>query len=90
MANLAIVVVTLENTEGTTTSSGSELILPTDLPSIEEELLKIAAAMKGIETPKLTKTDVMRLRILIQNSTRYQKRFIEYIDYRKIELSDRS
>ena len=54
MANLAIVVVTLENTEGTTTF-GSELIVPTDLPSIEEELLKIAAAMKGIETRKLTK-----------------------------------
>ena len=87
---MAIVVVTLENTEGTTTSSGSELILPTDLPSIEEELLKIAAAMKGIETSKLTKTDVMMLRTLIQNSTRYQKRFIEYIGYRKIELGDRS
>ena len=48
-------------------------------------LLKLAAAMKALENLKLTKTDVMRLRTLIQTSTIYQKKLAEYIDYRRIE-----
>ena len=81
---LGLKVVTLENTEGSTTSSG-ELILPEDLPSIEMTLLKLAAAMKALEDSKLTKTDIMRLRTLIQTSTVYQKRFAEYVGYRRNE-----
>jgi hypothetical protein len=54
MAHLAIVVVPSVFFRVTTTSSGSELILSTHLPGIEEALLKLAAAMKGIETKKLT------------------------------------
>ena len=84
LRRLGLKVVTIENNEGTTTTS-SELILPEDLPSIEEALLKLAAAMKALENPKLTKTDVMRLRTLIQTSTIYQKRLAEYVGYRKIE-----
>ena len=82
LRRLGLKVVTLENTEGSTTS---ELILPEDLPSIEMTLLKLAAAMKALEDPKLTKTDIMRLRTLIQTSTIYQKRFAEYVGYRQIE-----
>jgi len=41
--------------------------------------------MKALEDPKLTKTDIMRLRTLIQTSTIYQKRFAEYVGYRRIE-----
>ena len=48
-------------------------------------LLKRAAAMKALEDSKLTKTDIMRLRTLIQTSTVYQKRYAEYVDYRRIE-----
>ena len=81
---LGLKVVTLQNDEGSTTSSG-ELILPDDLPSIEIVLLKLAAAMKALEDLKLTKTDIMRLRTLIQTSTVYQKRFAEYVGYRRIE-----
>ena len=82
LRRLGLKVVTLENTEG---STSSELILPKDLPSIEEALLMLAAAMKALEDSKLTKTDVMRLRTLIQASTIYQKRLAEYVDYRRIE-----
>ena len=60
---LGLKVVTLENSEGTTTSC-SALILPEDLPSIEMTLLKLVVAMKALEDPKLTKNDVMRLRTL--------------------------
>ena len=88
LRRLGLKVVSIENAEGTTTSSSDsegELILPEDLPSIEEALLKLAAAMKALENPKLTKTDVMRLRTLIQTSVLYQKRFAEYVGYLKIE-----
>ena len=84
LRRLGLKVVTLENREGSTTSS-SELILPEDLPSIEMTLLKLAAAMKALEDPKLTKTDIMRLRTLIQTSAVYQKRFAEYVGYWRIE-----
>ena len=59
--------------------------MPTDLPSIEEGLLKLVAVMKALDNRKLTKTDVMRLRTLIQTSTIYQQKFAEYVGYRKIE-----
>jgi DNA-binding CsgD family transcriptional regulator len=77
-------VVTLKNDEGTTTSN-TELIVPQDLPSIEEALLKLVAAMKALENSNLTKTDILRLRTLIQSSTIYQKRLAEYINFRRIE-----
>jgi hypothetical protein len=84
LRRLGLKVVTVENSEGST-SSGSELILPDDLPSVEQALLKLASAMKALENPNLTKTDVMRLRTLIQTSTIYQKRFAEYVGYRYLE-----
>ena len=84
LRRLGLKVVTLENREG---STSSELILPEDLPSVEMTLLKLAAAMKALEDPKLTKTDVMRLRTLIQAITIYQKRYAEYVDYRRIAVS---
>ena len=74
----------LENREGST-STFEELILPEDLPSVEMTLIKLAAAMKALEDPKLTKTDVMRLRTLIHTCTVYQKLFAEYVGYRRIE-----
>ena len=37
-----------------------------ELPSVEEALKKLAAAMNALETPGLSKAEVMRLRSLIQ------------------------
>ena len=51
LRRLGLKVVTLENREGSTSTS-EELILPEDLPSVEEALLKLAAAMKALENPK--------------------------------------
>ena len=62
-----------------------DLILPEDLPSVETVLKTAAAAMAGLETPGLSKTEVMRLRALIQSAAVYQVRIAEYIDYRRIE-----
>ena len=62
-----------------------DLILPEELPSVETVLKKAAAAMAGLETPGLSKTEVMRLRALIQSAAVYQVRIAEYMDYRRIE-----
>jgi DNA-binding NarL/FixJ family response regulator len=56
LRRLGLKVVTIENNEGTTTTS-SELILPEDLPSIEEALLKLAAAMKALENRTKTRSN---------------------------------
>ena len=53
-----------KNTPSTTTFD--KLILPDELPSIEEELKTLVGALKGLETPKLDKTDVLRLHNIIQ------------------------
>jgi hypothetical protein len=76
------VVVHPEKSERTTTT---ELILPEDLPSVEEALKILAAAMEALKTPGLSKTEVMRLRSLIQAASAYQVKFAAYVDYRGIE-----
>ena len=63
----------------------STLVLPKELPSVETVLKKAAAAMGELETPGLSKTEVMRLRALIQSTAVYQVRIAEYMDYRRIE-----
>jgi inosine/xanthosine triphosphate pyrophosphatase family protein len=83
LRRLGLKVVTIKNSGATTTSS--ELIMPEDLPSVEEALLKVAAAMNALEKPGLSKTEIMRLRALIQTSGIYQQRFAEYVNYRQIE-----
>ena len=82
LRRLGLKVVTIKNIGATTTS---EHIIPVELISIEEALKKLVAAMNALENPELTKTDVMRLRTLIQTSTVYQKRLAEYLDFRGIE-----
>ena len=63
----------------------STLVLPKDLPSVETVLKKAAAALVGLETPGLSKTEVMRLRALIQSAAVYQVKIAEYMEYRRIE-----
>ena len=82
LRRLGLKVVTIKNSGATTTS---EHIIPTELISIEEALKKLVAAMNALENPELTKTDIMRLRTLIQTSGVYQKRLAEYLDFRGIE-----
>ena len=83
LMRLGLKVVTLEKSTGTTTS---ELIMPEELPSVEEALKDQVAAMNELKTPGLSKTEIMRLRTLVQVSNLYQKRIAEYIDYRGLEV----
>ena len=41
--------------------------------------------MTALETIDTSKTEIMRLRTLIQTSSLYQKRIAEYMDYRGLE-----
>jgi len=69
----------------TTSNAAAEIILPKELYNVEEALVMLAGAMKVLQTPGLSKTEVMRLRSLIQASSVYQAKFVEYVDYRGIE-----
>ncbi|MGE5532786.1 MAG: GcrA family cell cycle regulator [Bacillota bacterium] len=69
----------------TTTTPDSEIILPKELYSIEEALGILAGAMKALQASGLPKTEVLRLRSLIQAASLYQVKFAEYIDYRGTE-----
>ena len=82
LMRLGLKVVTLEKSIGTTTST---LIMPEELPSVEEALKDFVAAKNALKTPGLSKTEIMRLRTLIQTSGLYQKRIAEYMDYRGLE-----
>ena len=75
-------VVVVRQIQQTTTS---ELIMSEELISIEDALKKLAAAMNALETPGLSKTEIMRLRSLIQATGAYQMRFAEYVNYRGLE-----
>ncbi|MEM2099615.1 MAG: helix-turn-helix domain-containing protein [Candidatus Bathyarchaeia archaeon] len=81
LSRLGLKVVTLRN-QGVTTS---ELIVPEELISVEEALKELVAAMNALKQPGLSKTEIMRLKALIQTSNLYQKRIAEYIDYRGLE-----
>ena len=78
-------VVEEEQRKNACSSSSSELIMPEELISIEDALKKLVAAMTALETIGISKTEIMRLRSLIQTSCLYQKRIAEYIDYRGLE-----
>ncbi len=81
LQRMGLKVIRQESSGGT----ASELILPKELPSVEEALLMLAGAMDALRTPGLSKTEVTRLRSLVQAASMYQVKVAEYVDYRGIE-----
>ena len=79
------VVVEEKNVQSTTTTTAAELVLPEELPSFEEALKILAAAMNALKTPGLGKLEILRLRGLIQAAMAYQVKVAEFIDYCGIE-----
>jgi hypothetical protein len=63
----------------------TQLELPEELPSIEETLKMLAAALEALKTPGLDKAEVLRLRGIIAGAKVYQERFAEYVHYREME-----
>ncbi len=86
IARLGLEVVTEQKNSGvTTTSRLTTLQLPVELPSVEEQLKVLAAALEALRSPEVEKIDVLRLRAIIQGVRVYQELLAEYVDYRGIE-----
>jgi hypothetical protein len=58
--------------------------LPPELPSLSEALKVLAVAMEAFKTSGWDKSEVLRLRNLIQSTTAYQAKVAEFIDCRGI------
>ncbi|PVX27317.1 MAG: hypothetical protein CW716_02950 [Candidatus Bathyarchaeum sp.] len=67
---------------GTTTS---ELKIPKDLPSVEEALKILAAALKRAAQEGLDKVEVQRLNVVATLARTYKELFADYVHYREIE-----
>ena len=63
----------------------NELKLPEDLPSVEDQLRVLAATINELKTPGLDKSEVMRLRTIIDGVRAYKEHFADYVGYRDIE-----
>ncbi len=82
IARLGLDVVVQGKSQRTTTSS---LERPSELPSVEEALKTLSAALKALETPGLDQAETLRLRSIIQGVKIYKELFAEYIDIRGFE-----
>ncbi len=65
-SRLGLVVVDESEKNTPSTTTFDKLILPIELPSIEQELKTLVGALKGLEAPNLDKTDVLRLRGMLK------------------------
>ena len=63
----------------------SSTALPKDLPSIEEALKTLYAALETLNRPGLNQSETLRLRSIIQGVKIYKELFADYVDYRGIE-----
>lgn len=63
----------------------SSIPLPKELPSVEEVLKILAAALEQANTRKLTKEEIQRLQLVSNLSKTYKEILADYIDYREIE-----
>jgi hypothetical protein len=63
----------------------SNLEIPEEMPSVEEALKTLCAALKALETPGLDKSEVLRLRSIISGIKTYKELFADYLDYRGLE-----
>ena len=64
---------------------GVDLKLPERLPSVEEELKVLSAAVAALRQPGLSRAEVSRLHNIIQGVKVYQELFAKYVDYRGLE-----
>jgi len=77
---LEVVVPTLQHQTTTT-----KLVLPKELPSVEEALKMLAAALKASCKPGLDKVEVQRLQVVATLARTYKELLADYINYRGIE-----
>jgi len=66
-------------------SSSTALKLPSELPSVEDTLKDLNAAVEALKTPGLDKTEVLRLRGIIAGCKEYKQMLVEFMDYLGLE-----
>jgi type III secretory pathway component EscV len=66
-------------------STPSNIPLPKELPSVEETLKKLAAALETACTPGLDRVEVQRLQVVATLSKTYKELLADYLNYREIE-----
>jgi hypothetical protein len=59
--------------------------IPKELPSVEESLKILIAALNALKQSGLEQSEVLRLRSIIQGVKIYKDLFADYVDYRGIE-----
>ncbi len=67
---------------GTSTS----LLLPAELPSVEEALKMLAGALRASVKPGLDKVEVQRLQVVATLVRTYKEILADYISYRAVEV----
>jgi hypothetical protein len=65
--------------------SSSKLELPADLPTVEETLQILAAALRKGAEAGLDKDEVQRLQVVATLAKTYKEIFADYLDYRGLE-----
>lgn len=73
------------NRPGKTVTTTSELVIPKELPTIQEALKILAAAMKALAEPGLDDVEVRRLQALVTAIRTYETSFANYVRYLEIE-----
>jgi hypothetical protein len=63
----------------------SKLPLPDELPSVEETLKELAAALRAAKQPGLNKVEVQRLQAIATLARTYKEILADYVNYREIE-----
>ncbi|MGD6810653.1 MAG: hypothetical protein ACQCN3_13230 [Candidatus Bathyarchaeia archaeon] len=58
---------------------------PAELPSVEEALKTLTAALKALEQPGLDQAEVLRLRSIISGVKIYKEIFADYFNYCELE-----
>lgn len=61
------------------------LPLPDELPSVEETLKELAAALRAAKEPGLNKVEVQRLQAIATLARTYKEILSDYVNYREIE-----
>jgi len=72
-------------TKGTSTLTSTQISLPTELPTAEEALKMLAAALQEATHAGLNKVEVLRLQTLATIARTYDSLLANYIRYRQIE-----
>ena len=71
--------------EDSTRSSSSTLELPKELPSVEEALKTLAAALNALKVSGLERNEVLRLKSVIIAAKVYKEILVDYVNYRRLE-----